>query len=179
MRLPRRSYPAATEQPHRPETHFRWIAALVVLSLLLLGLTVWIYSSTKPSNLEVGLLQFIFLLVSTAASFAIGRETVLTAAREVIRPHADKSIRRIVNLTAGIQTFSQVVDLNRQGLDRAAVPSGEIQRLYVEQAFDTLDLLVTRELLTAEDAIGDWQDIAPKEVAELERRVRSGREEQA
>jgi hypothetical protein len=136
---------------------------------------VWIYARTTLTNLEIGLLQVVFLSISVGTSFLAGRLSLQGALQDAIRPHGAKGIRRIQNLGIGITTFGRVVDLARENIEEATDPStGTVPSDRVMWTLDTLQILIGRELQTAADAVEDWQDVVPDEIRHLRERAQEG-----
>jgi hypothetical protein len=146
-----------------------WLLITAVVGAGLLAATIWLTGQKDMTNRENGLLQFIFFAAGVALSFYFGRQSVVEAAQDVLRPHGRKAVRRIVNLAQGITSFATVIREQRSLLaDQARASSGQVPFEQVEFTFNTLDIVVAGQLRTAADAIEDWRDIVPDEVRALE-----------
>jgi hypothetical protein len=150
--------------------NFPWRAVLAALGLvLLLVATIVVTGNEKASELEKGLLNFIFFVFAAGLAVYLGRESLSREASEMLRPHGRKAVRRIVALGRGIGTFSTVIETERELI--ASRSKGEsVDIVTVERAFDILESHVGEQLGTVGDAIEDWRDVVPDEVQALERK---------
>ncbi len=155
------------------------VAGVVFGGVIILVLTVFVTArdtQDKVDPLAAGLLQFILAAGTLLASYLLGKRDASTNASAVLRPHGRKAVRRIVNLTNGIQSFGAVVSLQRGRLRaRAARSGGGLTIDDMEAAFEVLDIQVIGQLRTAEDALEDWRDVVPEDVETV---LREGQEAQ-
>lgn len=140
-------------------------AALIVV---LLALTILVTGNRHSTKLENGLLQFVAFAISTAIAIAIGYISAREQAKEIVRPHGRKAVRRIVTLGSGIQSFRSILESERERMEHQASQSGQIQAFEVQKTFEVLSSQVGGQLRVVEDAIEDWRDVVPEEVAAIE-----------
>jgi hypothetical protein len=140
----------------------------------LFALTVLLTSRENVSEYEQGLLQFILFAAGAGLTYFFGALSVKAEAQDLIQRDARKAVRRIVNLASGVQDFA--VALKRES-DRVLVVAAENDGLVpgatAQAAFDALAGHIPGQLRTLEDAIEDWRDIVPEQVADLERRAKA------
>lgn len=147
-----------------------WLLATCVTFVILLAITVQITSRDESTNLENGLLQFILFAAGVMFSFYSGRQTVRATTQEVLRPHGTKSVRRLLTLLAGIQTFSVVIDQERIAIEDAADPEANTVSLAAAtHSFNVIQSHIPGEIRTVGDALEDWRDVVPEQVDELMR----------
>ena len=131
----------------------------LVSTAVLVAIFSIIVSVIRPlSSLENTLLWVISLALSLVGSFYIGKESSREAMHELIRPHARSAFRRLMSLYGS---------LSRVASEIAASKSPESQKLLIAK----LEAIVVEQLATADDALDDWQDIAPEEVRELRNKL--------
>jgi hypothetical protein len=144
-----------------------WLFATIVVLGGLLLLTILVTSREDATNLENGLLQFIFLGAGVGFSFYTARKSAQAAAVEVLRPHGAKSVRRLLTLAAGIQNYSVVIDKERAMLVDLA-QQGQVPVNYASHSLDVVQAHIDGELRTVSDALEDWRDVVPEEVQLVE-----------
>lgn len=113
--------------------------------------------------LEASLFQLLALGLSISGSFIAGRQSALRAAKDIIRPHARSAFRRVWSLYESLSRLAQQIQLFQDN-----EPPLEAERM-----LDVLAAMVTEQLATGGDAIEDWRDIVPEDVAALERAARA------
>lgn len=84
-------------------------------------------------------------------------------AREIIRPHARSAFRRLISLYES---------LSRAGAELERAKDSQTQDLTLVK----LEAIIVEQLATADDALEDWRDIVPKEVAELRSKLTTARD---
>ena len=130
---------------------------LIGVGILALISLVYIAATRNLSSLESVLLQIISLAIGIGVSFHIGRQSALTAAREIVKPHARSAFRRLVSLYQSLQRVATMIESSKN--------SGSQEDYQV--TLGKLGAIVTEQLTTADDALADWNDIVPEDVAEL------------
>lgn len=121
------------------------------------------------SELELALFQALSLGLGLAGSFWIGQKTVRAATEDVIRPHARSAFRRVLSLYQAFGRLSASVEDRRSLLRRIGLSrEGEVPLDHVEAALDLLAVQVTEQIGTANDAMDDWRDLVPDDVAKVE-----------
>jgi hypothetical protein len=157
--------------PIRPR--LGWLLGTLLIGGSLLAATIYITSRKDMTNLDNGLLQFIFFSVGIAVAYIFGRWSIASAAAEVVKPHGRKAVRRIVNLAQALQSFGIVLsDLRVLASATADRNQGLVPIDEVDRVLDVLDNNLATQLRTVADAIEDWRDIVPEEVEAIEQRAR-------
>ena len=140
---------------------FRWVTA----NLPIIGLSASIVAAVsmvaltlfrQPTTFEAGLFQVFILLTGLWGSYILGKNSALDAARELIRPHARSAFRRVLNLYDSLFRLSVRLEKLKEGNP--------------DQRLDLVQALVDEQYTTGRDALEDWRDIIPQDVAEIERR---------
>ena len=132
------------------------ISLLAVITIVLSVILIFVAQSRPLTPLEGILFQVVILAAGLGASYMIGKNTAMEAARSIIRPHARSAFRRVYNLYASLYRLSTRIEmLNDQNPDH---------RLQLIRA------LVDEQFATGGDALEDWRDIIPEDVDEMERR---------
>lgn len=147
----------------RPRLADWWPAAaglLLVLASIVIAIAFLLVAANRDlSDLETTLLQILTLGIGLAGSFVLGRQSARSAARELLKPHARSAFRRVLSLYRGMSNIGQAVESARADHGDSA-------------ALAKLEGLVAAHLFTADDALEDWRDIVPEDVAEVESRLR-------
>jgi hypothetical protein len=143
---------------------------LVVAGAVALSICMIVVASrtTQPlSTLDTALFQVLILGLGLSGSFALGRD----AARRQPVASAPSAFRRLVTLYEGLGQVFTAITAFRTSL--AEDPAGEaaVQAERVSGAFAVLQAHIYEQIRTADDAIGDWRDLAPNEVRELAARL--------
>ena len=133
------------------------VLASVGLSVLFLSLA----ATRDLSNLESIFFQIFALGTGLAGSFIFGRQAASDTARELIRPHARSAIRRLRFLSAGLGRVAEAI----RGCE-----SPENYRVTLA----ILRAIVVEQLAAADDALEEWADILPEDVAELRKELSTG-----
>jgi hypothetical protein len=108
------------------------------------------------SAVENAMFQVLISGFGLIGSYILGQYSARQGAIDIVKPHARASFRRVTALYKSLYHLSERIDeLNQQDFD---------YRLELIQA------LVNEQIRTGQDAIDDWRDIVPEEVAEIERR---------
>ena len=144
--------------------NFKWIVqVLICLGILALLILVYIAATRDLSGLESVLLQIILLAIGGGVSFFAGHRSAREAAEEIIKPHARSAFRRLLSLYLSLQRAA------------AEIKSSQISELHEDHqvVLAKLDAIVTEQLATADDALDDWNDIVPEDVAELKQKLQS------
>lgn len=134
----------------------RLIALLIIITLVVSGFFVYITTQRTVTSLEGMLLQAFALTSGLAGSFLFGKQSAKDAGREIIKPHARSAFRRLMSLYESLSRVAAEIE--------ATGKSDEIK-------LARLNAIVVEQLSTADDALDDWQDIVPEEVAEIRDRT--------
>ena len=130
---------------------------LVSISIGAFAMLVYTATVRTLSSLENVLLQFISLAAGLAGSFIFGRQSVRTAASELIKSHAGYAFRRLRSLYRSLHRAADVIESAQRS------ESQEDHRM----AFGKLEEIVANQLITADDALEDWSDIFRQNSEEL------------
>ena len=108
------------------------------------------------SPVENTLFQILISGTGLLGSYIFGRNSARAGALEVIKPHARAAFRRVLALYNSLYRLSdKIEELKDDGPD---------------PRLDLIQALVNEHIATGQDAVDDWRDIVPEEVAEIERR---------
>lgn len=121
-----------------------------------------IYASTvRPlSPLENTLFQLWILASGLAGSYIFGRQAARAAAEEMVKPAARSAFRRVLGLYGSLSRLAERLQEVEQD------SSGSRQ-------LDVVAALVQEQLASVTDAMEDWRDLVPEDVAEVEERLRT------
>ena len=135
-----------------------------LISLVVLGSTIIsvLLASTLNLSSDV-LLQVIFLSIGCGVSYLVGKQSVEKAAKEMIKPHARSAFRRLIFLYLTLRRAAAAIE---------SAQHSESQENY-QVILARLEEIVTAQLLTADDALEDWNDIVPEDVEELKQKLQS------
>lgn len=134
---------------------------LIIMTFVVSGLFVYIATQRTLTSLEGMLLQAFALTSGLVGSFLFGKQSAEDAAREIIKPHARSAFRRLMSLYESLSRVAMEIQTSRD--------TGE--RENDEMTLARLEVIVVEQLATADDALDDWQDIVPEDVAELRARA--------
>lgn len=143
----------------------RWLPTVLILAAIAVaGFSAYIATQRTLTSLEGTLLQSFALIVGLVGSFIFGRRSATDAAKEIIKPHARSAFRRLMSL---YESLSRVA--NEVAASQSAGVNNEV-------ALARLEAIVIEQLATADDALEDWSDIVPEDVAELRIKLGNRRE---
>ena len=91
------------------------------------------------------------------------KESAKETAREIIKPHARSAFRRLVALYKSLSRLAYAIQTAKE-----AAPDNP-QAMAI---LDRLDAIVTEQIGTADDALEDWNDVVPEELASLREQLR-------
>jgi hypothetical protein len=130
----------------------------VALSVLT-SITFLIMASLRDlTGLENTLLQIFSLGLGLVGSYIMGKESARETAKDIIKPHARSAFRRLLSLYKSLSRLAFAIQSARSG-----VP----ENLDAIAILDRLEAIVTEQIGTADDALEDWNDVVPEEVANL------------
>lgn len=135
----------------------RWLPTLLIVVTIVISV-VFVYIATQRTltALEGILLQAFALITGLLGSFLFGKQSAKDAASEIIKPHARSAFRRLMSLYESLSRVATEIE-----------DSGKSDEMKLAR----LDAIVIEQLSTADDALDDWQDIVPEEVAEIRKRA--------
>ena len=136
-----------------------WSGVLVLLvGAALAVITVMVAIHTPPNALASGLLQAFTFIVALIGAYIFAKPIAEAAAKDVITAHARSAFRRQIGLYRGL---GRLID--------------EIDSQFAEAADDNakLRLKILRAMIVEQagmsgDALSDWRDLVPEEVAQIE-----------
>lgn len=131
-----------------------FVAGAIIVALIF----VVVAAFRDLTALENVLLQVFSLGLGLIGSYVLGRESARDAAREVVKPHARSAFRRLLSLYRSLSRLAYAIETIRS--DCNAHP----ETIHV---LDKLEGIVVEQIATADDALEDWRDIVPEDVAEL------------
>lgn len=147
------------------------LACLIVATVVLFCLSVWVASTRDTTALENTLLQFLGIFFGALFSWLIGDALGKEATKREMTARAQLAFRRVVRLYEAQSRVAEQADrLTETLIERSN--NGQVNIKFVVDAFNTLQVQVREQIGTANDAMDDWRDLAPAEVAELEARAR-------
>ena len=111
-----------------------------------------------PTAPETALFQFIILICSLIGSYIFGQKAAKIAARNELKLYARPAFRRVIALYNSLTRLS----IKIEGL------KGE----KFDHRLEQIQALVDEHIETGQDAVEDWRDIIPEDVAEIEKRVK-------
>ena len=134
---------------HMPVVGF---VASILFSVAMVALTLF----RTPTPFETALLQFVILLTGLWGAYIMGKQSALSAAQDLIRPHARAAFRRILSLQKSIHNLSLRIE--------------RLQRERDDRRLSEIRAVVDEQIVAGNDAIEDWRDIIPDDVDEMVRR---------
>ena len=123
--------------------------ASILFSMAMVVLTLF----SSPTPFETALLQFVILLTGLWGAYIMGKQSALSAARELIRPHARSAFRRVFSLYKSIHNLSVGIE--------------ELQDVEYDPRMEVIRAVVNEQIATGKDAMEDWRDIIPEDVDEI------------
>lgn len=131
---------------------------LVTGAIIVAVVFVVVAANRDLSALENVLLQVFSLGLGLIGSYVLGRESARDAAREMVKPHARSAFRRLLSLYSSLSRLAYAIQTIRS--DGNVHPE-------TNHVLDKLEGIVVEQIATADDALEDWRDIVPEDVAEL------------
>ena len=138
----------------------------VFLVLVSIGVSVYVaHTATKRTLNDVeGTLWQVFVFgAGLTGSFIFGRQSAREAASEIIKPHARSAFRRLISLYNGLSRAAKAIESSQRS------ESDEDYQVLLAR----LREIVAHQLITADNALEDWNDIVPEDVKELKQKLQS------
>ena len=129
------------------------IGILAAACIALASFVILESSKRALTSLEATLLQIVILATGVSSSYLFSQK----AARVAAKPHARSAFRRVTSLYSGLFYIKRHIDRHRQS---DAKDTSELVAV--------IEAVVDQQVNTVEDALEDWRDIVPEEVAGLE-----------
>ena len=139
------------------------IATIAILAVTCVALVIFVVvvSSRRPlTSLETTLLQIVILGTGLSATYLFSQRSAKVAAEQLVKPHARSAFRRVKSLYSGQFYLKRLIDQHREPNAEAA-----------SQVVEVIEAVIDQQLTTVADALEDWRDIVPEEVADLERQL--------
>lgn len=148
-----------------------WILYAVAGVLAVASFAVPIWGS--EDHLAAGLLQSATLFFTVWASVLLGKEAFASTSGKSIPPQARSAFRRVKNLYAALGRQRDAIDAEMARLDglRDASQPDLVDFEHARMGLITLKYLVVEQINTADDAMTDWREIVPDEVALIDEEV--------
>lgn len=141
------------------------IALILILASLAIGIyTGWLASTRQLTPLEAALAQGITLVLALAGSFWGGNLSAERMAKQLVRPYARSSFRRVRAIYFGL---SQIANELSEFTNDEDTPSGWALAIGRMQSTTMI------HISTADDAMDEWKDLVPDEVNELRDEIAS------
>ena len=136
----------------------------VVLSVLISVVFLVMATKRDLTALENTLLQVLSLGLGLVGSYIMGMQSAQETAKDIIKPHARSAFRRLLSLYRSLSRLAFAIQSARTGVQENAEAVAILDRL---------DAIVTEQIGTADDALEDWNDVVPEEVANLRAQLRN------
>jgi hypothetical protein len=146
-------------------------AAIALIGTSVVGCLVFVVVSwhRQLTPLEEVFIQEFFLVVGLVGSYLLARASIRAAAIEMLRPYARSTLRRLTWLFYSLHRLADEIERSRS-LGRPDPQEGESSPDEISP-YDTLRVSVVGQLATTIDAIEDWRDLVPEDVAAVEHRA--------
>jgi hypothetical protein len=144
------------------------VCASVAVAIYMVALSDRRSGTGGLTAVETALFNILILLLGLSGSYFFGKVSSQL-------PNARSAFRRLVSLYRSLSRFLETIEDRRQLLRSEAIDG----RLSLERALDTLHLLetqITEQLQTVDDAVADWQDVAPDSIADLVHQLKARKE---
>jgi hypothetical protein len=140
--------------------NFSWPGFFLgLVAAALAVLTVIIGVHTPSNTLATSLLQAATFIIGVLAAYIFAKASAAAAAIDLVRPYARSAFRRQRRLYEGLGRLIDEIDLQMSSDDANSHPGLRILRA-----------MIIEQVGTSGDALDDWRDLVPDEVAQLERR---------
>lgn len=142
------------------------IAGGLSVATVLVGTNVDSDGNTNP--LAASLLQMMTFIFSLGASAYLGKIATEKAAERQVRRHVKPAFRRVLTLYGALGRINSQADLELKNLLVKQDADGLIDASLASAGFDKLRLMTAEQIKTGGDAMEDWRDLAPVEVAAVQ-----------
>lgn len=152
------------------------ILGAIVLAVVTVAVgTADLKEGEEPNRLATSFLQAITFVFGIYGSFVLGKDASRAAAQEQVRQHARSAFRRVLTLYGALGRLTDQAAIERTFLDGKKDPaSGMVSLDLAQMSLDKLRLMAVEQSATGEDALEDWRDLAPDEVARIEAQASKG-----
>lgn len=146
------------------------VGIILMLAAVAVAIVFLVFASRRSlTDLELVLFQSFSLFASLVGAFVFGRQFAKGAARQMLKPHARSAFRRLLSLYQSMSRLGAVIE--------SACPSAPGDSLTAspcERALEVARAIVVEQISTADDALEDWNDLVPEDVAEIRQRTEIG-----
>lgn len=136
---------------------------LVLVSIGVAGFVAYTATQRTLTGLESTLLQIFTLAIGLTGSFIFGRQSVREAAEEIIKQRAQSAFRRLFSLYKNLSRAAHIIESVK----------GKSHIMNYHLALARLEEIVKSQLMTADDALKDWNDIVSDPVKEGKQQIPS------
>lgn len=137
---------------HRDRYYIPLLVIFLIASIVFVGLQF----VRDVSPVENAMFQVIVSGIGLIGSYIFGQYSARQGAIDIVKPHARASFRRVTALYKSLYHLSERIE--------------ELKEENFDHRLELIQALVNEQIRTGQDAIDDWRDIVPEEVAEIERR---------
>jgi hypothetical protein len=149
-----------------------WIGpALLMVAVAVSVFKIWQSGQRTLSQTELASFDAITLILSVVGSISIGGELQERQARRLIGPHGRSAFRRAAALFTALSRFQQQIAKERTSLAGLVDDDRFVEMAIVEMALDAIETQVGEQVQAANDAMEDWRDVIPEDIAEMEREL--------
>ena len=142
-----------------------WASGLLILASVVVAAVFAVIASKRTlTQLESIMLQTFSLSAGLIGSFIFGKQSAKQAAKELIKPHARSSFRRLVFLYQSLSRLAIAIEKGKKN-NNSDKKEGVV--------LDKIEAIVVEQIATADDALEDWRDIVPEDVEELYNKLKS------
>ena len=153
--------------------HEPWWKNQKVLGLAAVGLfagfAMVVVTAKRPlSPLEQVLFSIVTVFIGVWASFVAGHQSGQEAAEQRLRAQARYAFRRVLTLYGGHGRTVALIE-DRIAQLKTLGKDGHVTLEQAVNAFQLVEAQVIEQGFHANDSVEDWRDLAPDEIAALER----------
>ena len=147
---------------------------LIIVAVILAAVNVYVGAGKPDNELAGAVLQGIALVFGVYGSYVLGKASAFDARDRITEARALSALRRMLNLYRALGRQRKSLSQQMFRLDQLAQqqnPNGRVEIEHVRGSFMTLEAMVTEQINTAGDALEDWRELLPDEVARIEKQV--------
>jgi hypothetical protein len=128
----------------------------------------WVASTRDFTPREAAVFQVLLLIVGSILALIPAALSAEDAARFVLRGSARSAFRRLLTLNRSVALGVRAIEARRVFLlENVDEETGAIPASLVVQALDSLSETLAMIPSGMEDAMADWRDLVPREVAQV------------
>lgn len=149
-------------------------ALIAVAVVAVVALSALVAAKRELTSLESVFLQAAALVIGVWASFSAGKQAGRDEEAARTKASARSAFRRVTRIYEFLGSLITSIEERRVVLHHASGNRRDVSISSVDASLDVLRVQVTGQIGTANDAMDDWRDLVPEEVAELEQRAQEG-----